>query len=80
VIVEATVLLLRFVASEAMLVDFERADLRFERRSRDSESRRRPGRARYAALARGERRLDSRSLVGGQFVIQRRFSIRLDDA
>jgi hypothetical protein len=33
-----------------MLVDFERADLRFERRSRGPESRRRPGRAGYAAL------------------------------
>src|SRR5882762_5571834 len=72
--------LLRFVASEAMLVDFERADLRFQRRSRDSESRRCPGRAGYPALARGERRLDSRSLVGCQFVIHRRFSTRLAEA
>ena len=63
-----------------MLVDFERPDLRFERRSRDAEPRRRPSRAGNAALARGERRLDSRSLVGGQFVIQRRLSIRLDNA
>jgi hypothetical protein len=53
------VLSLRFVGSEAMLVDLERTDLRFERRSRDAEPRRRPGRAGYAALARGERRLDS---------------------
>ena len=63
------VLSLRFVASEAILVDVERTDLRFERRSRDPESRGRPGRAGYAALARGERRLDSRPFVVCQFVI-----------
>ena len=72
--------MLRLVDPEAMLINFERADLRFERRSRDTESRRRTRRARYAAFARGERRLDSRSLVGCQFVIQRRSNIRLDDA
>ena len=44
---------LRFIASEAMLVNLERADLRFERRSRDSEPRRRPTRAGHAALALG---------------------------
>src|SRR5260221_4768792 len=63
-----------------MLVDFERANLRFERRSWAPEPRRRSSRAGHAALARGERRLDSRSLVGCQFIIQRRLSIRLDDA
>jgi len=68
--------MLRLVDPEAMLINFERADLRFERRSRDPESRRRTRRARYAAFARGERRLDSRSLVGCQFVIQRRSNIR----
>src|SRR5436190_201460 len=63
--------LLRLVASEAMLVDFERADLRFQRRSRDPESCRRPGRAGYAALARGERRLKTASSRAvGMFTIQ----------
>src|SRR4051812_23505149 len=61
--------MLRLVDPEAMLINFERADLRFERRSRDPESRRRTYRTGYAAFARGERRLDSRSLVGCQFVI-----------
>src|SRR5258705_7357134 len=72
--------MLRLVDPEAMLINFERADLRFERRSRDPEPRRRTRRTRYAAFARGERRLDSRPLVGCQFVIQRSFGIRLDDA